>query len=75
MHQKSIPESIYNQLFEHIEKTENTLIANFDFISNKDEFLKDTRYLDETISDFFSTEDDDTDMSFIKKSKNSDHIF
>lgn len=75
LHQKSIPESIYNQLFEHIEKTENTLIANFDFISNKDEFLKDTRYLDETISDFFSAEDDDTDMSFIKKSKNSDHIF
>lgn len=75
LHQKSIPESIYNQMFENIETIENKMIGNFDFISSKEEFLKGTTYLDERTSDFFNGESVDDDMSFIKKSKTSDNIF
>jgi 5'-3' exonuclease len=79
LHQKSIPEPIYNQLFEHVEGMEEKYIENFDLISTKEEFLKDTDYLDENFktisSDFFDGEKVDSDMSFIKPNKPSDTIF
>ena len=79
LHQKSIPEPIYNQLFEHVESMEEKLIPNFEGISTKEEFLKDTGYLDESnrgmSSDFFDGETVNEDRSFIKKNKPSDDIF
>ena len=79
LHQKSIPEAIYNQLFEHVEGMEDKFIANFDLIATKEEFLKDTDYIDENFksisSDFFDGESTETDMSFIKGNKPSDNIF
>lgn len=78
LHQKSIPEPIYNQLFEHVESMEEKAIPSFEGISTKEEFLKDTGYLDENrgmSSDFFDGETVDEDRSFIKKNKPSDDIF
>lgn len=79
LHQKSIPEPIYNQLFEHVESMEEKSIPNFDDISTKEEFLKDTGYIEENFkafsSDFFDKEDVDNDMSFIKSKKPSDNLF
>lgn len=75
LHQKSIPESIYNQIFENIENIENKIITNFDILSSKEELLKGTIYLDERSSDFFKGESIDDDMSFIKKNKTFDNIF
>jgi hypothetical protein len=80
LHQKSIPEAIYNQLFEHVEGMEDKFIANFDLIATKEEFLKDTDYIDENFksisSDFFDGESTETDMSFIKgNNKPSEDIF
>lgn len=78
LHQKSIPEPIYNQLFEHVESMENKLLNNFEEISTKEEFLKGTGYLDEGFksisADFFDSKED-VDMSFIKPNKPSDQVF
>lgn len=72
LHQKSIPEPIYNQLFEHVESMEDKLLQNFDNISSKEELLKDTGYLDEGFksisADFFDSKEE-VDMSFIKENK------
>ncbi len=78
LHQKSIPEPIYNQLFEHVESMEEKTIPNFEALSTKEEFLKDTEYLDDTRSisaDFFDGETVDEDRSFIKSKKPSDDLF
>lgn len=78
LHQKSIPEPIYNQLFEHVESMEDKLIQDFEVLSTKEEFLKDTGYLDEGFkaisADFFDSKED-VDMSFIKPNKPSDGVF
>jgi 5'-3' exonuclease len=78
LHQKSIPEPIYNQLFEHVESMEDKLLLNFDSISSKEELLKDTPYLEEGFksisADFFDSKEE-IDMSFIKGNKPSDSIF
>jgi 5'-3' exonuclease len=78
LHQKSIPEPIYNQLFEHVESMEEKKVPGFEGISTKEEFLKDTEYLDDNraiSADFFNGESVSDDMSFIKKKKPSDEIF
>jgi hypothetical protein len=57
---------------------EEKKIPGFEGISTKEEFLKDTEYLDDNraiSSDFFNGESVSDDMSFIKKKKPSDEIF
>jgi hypothetical protein len=58
---------------------EDKAITNFDLISTKEEFLKDTDYIDQNFksmsADFFDGESVETDMSFIKGNKPSDNIF
>jgi len=77
LHQKAIPESIYNQLFELVEKMQSVLTKDFEKLSSKEELLKGSLYMKETVakSDFFSGKDDDDDFSFIIKNDEPKKLF
>jgi 5'-3' exonuclease len=78
LHQKAIPESIYNQLFDLVEKMQNIILKDFDKITSKEEILKGSSHMKETFSkssDFFSGKDDSDDFSFIIKGDEPKTLF